>query len=131
MLLKNLLVIKANPVRSAALYFLNILFVVIGIAMSNFMEQIAREHPQEDSFDEVRMLEQKAMMKKMMLLQGYYLSVGIYVATAVYEKEKKIIDVLRVRGLQWWWYWSANFVVDYAIFVVNLAIMKGLLGEVL
>jgi hypothetical protein len=70
-------------------------------------------------------------MKKMMLLQGYYLSVGIYVATAVYEKEKKIIDVLRVRGLQWWWYWAANLLVDYTIFVVNLLIMKLLLGDLL
>jgi len=83
MFLKNVLVIKSNPIRSLVLYFLNILFVVIGIAMGNFMEQIAREQPTED-FDEARMTEQKSVMKKMMLLQGYYLSVGIYVATAVY-----------------------------------------------
>jgi len=39
--------------------------------------------------------------------------------------------VLRVRGLKWWWYWAANLLVDYAIFVVNLLIMKLLLGDLL
>ena len=52
--MKNILVIKSNPIRSLVLYFLNILFVVIGIAMSNFMEQIAREHATED-IDQARM----------------------------------------------------------------------------
>lgn len=129
MLLKNLLVIKANPVRSVILYFLNIMFVLIGIAISNFMEQVARKSP--EAIDDTHLSNSTASMKKMMLLQGYYLSVGIYVAVAVYEKEKKIIDVLKVRGLQWWWYWAANFVVDYSIFFVNLLVLRLLLGDIL
>jgi hypothetical protein len=130
MIVKNLLIIKSNPIRSSTLYFLNILFVVIGIVMSNFLEQIASENASEE-IDMNKMMDQKSVTRKMMMMQGYYLSVGIYVTVAVYENEKKIIDVLRVRGLEWWYYWTANFTVDYAIFLVNLCLMKLLLGDVL
>lgn len=63
-------------------------------------------------------------------MQGYYMSVGIYVTIAVYEREKKIVDVLRVRGLDWWYYWLANFIVDFTFYNINLIILQFIVGDI-
>lgn len=38
--------------------------------------------------------------------------------------------MLRVRGLQWYNYWLANFIVDYSFFIVNLGCMYALLSDI-
>lgn len=40
------------------------------------------------------------------------------------------MDVLRVRGLAWWDYWLANFIVDFTFFLVNLVILRFIVGEI-
>lgn len=68
------------------------------------------------------------MMRRVMLLQGYYFSIGVYIYNAVYEKEKKIIDVMKVRGMSWVYYWLAQFVVDYSLFFCNLMVVSLIIG---
>lgn len=68
-------------------------------------------------------------MKKVMLLQGYYFSIGVYVTNAVYEKEKKIVSVLRVRGMDWISYWLPQLAIDFAIFEVNLCVLLLIVGK--
>lgn len=72
-----------------------------------------------------------SIMKKVMLLQGYYFSIGVYIYNAVYEKEKKIIDVLKVRGLKWTFYWSAQFIIDYVFYLVNLLIVFLIVSDII
>ena len=44
---------------------------------------------------------------------------GIYLYTPIYEREKKILYLLKLKGMTRLGYWLPQFIVDYSIFVIN------------
>ena len=58
------------------------------------------------------------LMFAMCLIQGYSFCSGIYIESAVYEREYKLRYLLNAMGLSRYAYWLGNFLVDFLLFLM-------------
>lgn len=58
------------------------------------------------------------------VLQGYMMLMSAFISIPVYEKEKKIIQLLRTRGLTKLAYWVGHYLFDIIVLALNTIIMR-------
>ena len=63
----------------------------------------------------------------MLIIQGYVIMAGAFMAIPIYEKEKNIRRVFNSRGISPLAYWFGTFIFGFSFFLINLFIISKLI----
>lgn len=122
--LKIFYLIKRRPFKYFLLYNLNLVFLLFSMAVVKTLA-----HCHSSLIETVINQNITQFITLILLFQGYVFSLGVYIYTPVYERENKIVYLLRVRGMDWISYWAPYFTVDFTIFVLNSVAVYLLMGR--
>lgn len=74
-------------------------------------------------------IQQEQKSNPLFLIQGYIIMSSAFLSIPVLEKEEKIIQLLRTRGVRRLNYWLGHFIFDFLYFMVNYTVVLVFFGQ--
>ena len=124
--LKILYLFKRRPLTYLVCYNLNLIFLLFSVIITRSLTVY-----HNSVLESIINTNISKSVTVFLLFQSYIFSMGIYLYTPIYEREKKILYLLKLKGMTRLGYWLPQFIVDYSIFVINSIVVYFLIGRII
>lgn len=106
-------------------YNMNIIILIFVTLLNNLLLSKIAQTASASELD----IQKQQKGNPLFVMQGYIIMSSAFLGIPVLEKEEKIIQLLRTRGVRKMNYWLGHFIFDFSYFWINYAAMYWWFGD--